>query len=100
MNDADKMREAFEGWFTGEGDTKTRRAMMEKDKEGDYVYMQAYKDWTVWQAATSQQNEVIAELAEALKNLLDDTQDEGHDCGNDNCPFAIAQKLLDKVNRE
>lgn len=60
----------FEAWFTGEVDSKTRRAMMEKDDAGYYKFQSAYNAWNVWQAATEQSQKEIAELEAKLNELV------------------------------
>jgi hypothetical protein len=57
-------RELFEKWFTGEGDTKTRYAMMTKDDNGFYKYQSAQNAWEVWQAALEQVSEAVCEVSQ------------------------------------
>ena len=64
------IRDKFEAWFTGEVDSKTRRAMMEKDDAGYYKFQSAYNAWNVWQAATEQSQKEIAELEAKLNELV------------------------------
>ena len=67
------IRDKFEAWFTGEVDSKTRRAMMEKDDAGYYKFQSAYNAWNVWQAASEQSQKEIAEkdarIAELERNV-------------------------------
>jgi hypothetical protein len=65
-------REAFEKWFTGEEDTKTRSALMALDAKGFYVYEVAYNAWNAWQACEAEQSKRIAELVEALQYYEED----------------------------
>jgi hypothetical protein len=43
----DECREAFEKWYSN-GDVSS--PAIRKDARGEYVLMQAYSSWTVWQA--------------------------------------------------
>ena len=65
------IRDKFEAWFTGEVDSKTRRAMMEKDDAGYYKFQSAYNAWNVWQAATEQSQKEIAELTADYTKALE-----------------------------
>ena len=94
------IRDKFEAWFTGEVDSKTRRAMMEKDDAGYYKFQSAYNAWNVWQAATEQSQKEIEALQareKVLVEALDSIAKVNHSsakCG------AIAHQALANVNNE
>lgn len=78
-----------------------------REKPGDKLYysseeVDAYRAETgatihALQRGYEQQVVRIAELEKALRDLLEDTQHAGHDCGDtpDNCPVLRARSLME-----
>ena len=93
------IRDKFEAWFTGEVDSKTRRAMMEKDDAGYYKFQSAYNAWNVWQAATEQSQKEIEALKAREKALVEALEACKYDCNTGEI-IGIARDALANVRGE
>ena len=93
------IRDKFEAWFTGEVDSKTRRAMMEKDDAGYYKFQSAYNAWNVWQAATEQSQKEIEALQAREKVLVEALEACKYDCNTGEI-IGIARDALATVRGE
>lgn len=88
------------GWHKGEEQFKNRFWMPaykspecpEEELEANVAFIAAANP-----AAILELLAINAELAEALKNLLNDTQHSEHFCGDPNCPVANAIAALAKA---
>ena len=62
MNDADKMRVAFEAW------AKHLEFELSINKHTNSYFGSVYDMWEAWQAATAQQNERIKDLEAQIEH--------------------------------
>lgn len=64
-------------------------ASLERTRELE-AKIETYKQWHY------DNRQRIKELEKALKNLLEDTQHSEHYCGDEDCPVAVAKRVLNE----